>query len=210
MSREPDTLADELTRQQIDVLRRKLEGLPNKTPEDHEVRLEFGPVEQCSRTPRRIQCAQLIIRSGSRNALSGRMMSELTERLDELERWSSGQGEEGASEAETANSTGQLARCLLVRGHNDTFCSGSDLIAVRASFESLGANPQEAGRQLAQLMQYNYRRLAELPLVSVAFVQGYALGGGAELALAADLRLMSGEFKLFVCESLKRANKLAN
>lgn len=154
-----------------------------------------------SQEPRRqlrvVQLAQLIIKSGAKNALSGKMISELTERLDELERWAwrecdaKGQNEEEEEVGEDGRGRGddrEVAKCLLVRGHGGTFCSGSDLITVRSTTTS-----EQDSQALAELMQFNFGRLAQLPLVSVAFVEGYALGGGAEFALAADMRLMSGE-----------------
>ena len=39
-------------------------------------------------------------------------------------------------------------------------------------------------------------RLHALPLVSVALIEGMALGGGAELATACDLRFMSLDAKI--------------
>uniref|UniRef100_Q9NTX5-6 Isoform 6 of Ethylmalonyl-CoA decarboxylase n=1 Tax=Homo sapiens TaxID=9606 RepID=Q9NTX5-6 len=62
---------------------------------------------------------------------------------------------------------------LIVRGAKNTFSSGSDLNAVK----SLGLQ----------------RRL---PLISVALVQGWALGGGAEFTTACDFRLMTPESKI--------------
>lgn len=90
---------------------------------------------------------------------------------------------------------------MLLLGDGGTFCSGSDLVGVRASVIKEGRNSTEltariatsVGLQLAQVMQYNLIRLQRLPMVSVALIEGYALGGGAELATGADLRLMSGE-----------------
>ena len=116
--------------------------------------------------------AHFIIKSGAKNALSGKMICELTDRLDEIYRWC----------GETEDND---ARCLMIRGDGNTFCSGGDLVSVRESF----AEPALA-LELAQLMQYNLARLEQLPLVSVAFIQGYTLGGGAELALGVDMRIM--------------------
>ena len=110
--------------------------------------------------------AHLIIKSGAKNAISGKMICELTDGLDEIYRW--------CGETED-NDT----RCLIVRGDGNTFCSGSDLVSVRETF----AEPALA-LELAQLMQYNLARLEQLPLVSVAFINGYALGGAAELRWA--------------------------
>lgn len=99
------------------------------------------------------------------NAFSGSMMVDLEARVTELENWSEGKG-------------------LIVRGVDGTFCSGSDLNAVRAI-----ANPQD-GMKMCMFMQNTLTRLQRLPLMSVALVEGRALGGGAELVLSCDFVLM--------------------
>ncbi|XP_054477944.1 ethylmalonyl-CoA decarboxylase [Anoplopoma fimbria] len=100
------------------------------------------------------------------NAFSGSMMVELEERVSQLESWMDGKG-------------------LIVRGADGTFCSGSDLNAVRAI-----SNPQD-GMKMCMFMQNALTRLLRLPLISVALVEGRALGGGAELTTACDFRLMA-------------------
>ncbi|KAM9310159.1 ethylmalonyl-CoA decarboxylase [Pholidichthys leucotaenia] len=111
--------------------------------------------------------AVLTVNNPSRmNAFSGSMMVELEEKVTQLENWTDGKG-------------------LIVRGAAETFCSGSDLNAVRAI-----ANPQD-GMKMCMFMQNALTRLLRLPLISVAMVEGRALGGGAELTTACDFRLMS-------------------
>ncbi|XP_075937586.1 ethylmalonyl-CoA decarboxylase isoform X1 [Anarhichas minor] len=108
------------------------------------------------------------------NAVSGSMMVELEERVSQLERWMEGKG-------------------VIVQGAAGTFCSGSDLTAVRAI-----SNPQD-GMKMCMFMQNALTRLLRLPLISVALVEGKALGGGAELTTACDFRLMaSGSVIQFV------------
>ncbi|XP_047213870.1 ethylmalonyl-CoA decarboxylase isoform X1 [Girardinichthys multiradiatus] len=102
------------------------------------------------------------------------MMVDLKERVSQLENWSEGKG-------------------LIVHGAAETFCSGSDLNAVRAI-----SNPQD-GMKMCMFMQDALTRLLRLPLISVALVEGRALGGGAELTTACDFRLMtSGSVIQFV------------
>ncbi|XP_016053752.1 PREDICTED: ethylmalonyl-CoA decarboxylase-like isoform X1 [Miniopterus natalensis] len=103
-----------------------------------------------------------------RNAFSGVMMLQLLEKGIELENWTEGKG-------------------LIVHGAKNTFSSGSDLNAVKA----LGT--PEDGVALCMFMQNTLTRLMRLPLISVALVQGWALGGGAEFITACDFRLMTRE-----------------
>ena len=49
---------------------------------------------------------------------------------------------------------------------------------------------------MATLMQYNLARLQALPMITMALIQGRALGGGAEIAVTADLRAMTKSSKL--------------
>ncbi|XP_010705645.1 ethylmalonyl-CoA decarboxylase isoform X4 [Meleagris gallopavo] len=97
------------------------------------------------------------------NAFTGTMMLELQERVTELENWKDGKG-------------------LIICGAGNTFCSGSDLNAVKAI-----SNSQD-GMNMCMFMQNTLTRLMRLPLISIALVQGKALGGGAELTTACDFR----------------------
>ncbi|XP_008063802.1 ethylmalonyl-CoA decarboxylase isoform X2 [Carlito syrichta] len=105
------------------------------------------------------------------NAFSGVMMLQLLEKVIELENWTEGKG-------------------LIVRGAKYTFSSGSDLNAVKA----LGT--PEDGMALCMFMQNTLTRFMRLPLISVALVQGRALGGGAEFTTACDFRLMTPESEI--------------
>ncbi|XP_045400278.1 ethylmalonyl-CoA decarboxylase [Lemur catta] len=105
------------------------------------------------------------------NAFSGVMMLQLLEKVIELENWTEGKG-------------------LIVQGAKNTFSSGSDLNAVKA----LGT--PEDGIALCMFMQNTLTRFMRLPLISVALVQGWALGGGAEFTTACDFRLMTPESEI--------------
>lgn len=77
------------------------------------------------------------------------------------------------------------ARAVLLTGEGRAFCVGADLKehqAGRTAFER---------RQYLQGEQVVCKRLLQLKLPVVAAVNGFALGAGAELAIASDFVLMS-------------------
>ena len=70
-------------------------------------------------------------------------------------------------------------RVLVVRGVGDHFCAGGDI-------SGLGDLPFEDYTRANELAD---RALAEFPKPSIAFIRGACIGGGAEIAIACDLRL---------------------
>jgi len=80
-------------------------------------------------------------------------------------------------------------RALLVYGGHRALAAGAD---VR---EFLGWGPDEA-HEAAGIMQRALADLAALPMVTIAVVSGYALGGGCEIALACDLRFAADNAKM--------------
>lgn len=78
---------------------------------------------------------------------------------------------------------------LWIRSAERVFCAGADLEVIRSLFAS------DAGRRqmiaMTRRMQEVYARLEGLPQVSVVEIGGAAMGGGFELALACDLRVVA-------------------
>jgi enoyl-CoA hydratase/carnithine racemase len=83
--------------------------------------------------------------------------------------------------------TDDEVRCVILTGTGDrAFCAGSDV----KEFESLRGRVGEGKLLLEKAV---YRRLARLPVPTIAAIQADALGGGLELALCADLRVADQE-----------------
>jgi enoyl-CoA hydratase/carnithine racemase len=81
------------------------------------------------------------------------------------------------------------ARVMLVEGRGRAFCAGNDI----AEMEHLTSADAEAiSRRWAVLMD----RFSTLPLVTMAVIDGHALGGGLMLAVAQDLRIASDRARL--------------
>lgn len=93
-------------------------------------------------------------------------MVDLNDVVNELELWRTGKG-------------------IILSGCGGTFCSGGFLETVKNIF-----TPAD-GFKMATLMHDSISRLRSLPFVSVSLVTGMAIGGGAELMLATDFRLMT-------------------
>ncbi len=112
----------------------------------------------------------LILNHPPVNALGSRLLADLDRRVAELE-------------------TDPKVRAVVLTGEGQYFSAGAD-VKEMATID-LASAPEVARRGLAV-----YARLAALRAPVIAAINGLALGGGLELALACDLRLAGESAKL--------------
>jgi enoyl-CoA hydratase len=101
----------------------------------------------------------LLNRPETRNAIDQQMVDELHAVCEALER---------------------VPRVLILAGADGVFASGADITQLRE---------RRRDDALQGINSSLFTRLARLPMPVIAAVDGYCLGGGAELAYAADFRI---------------------
>src|ERR1700694_3370809 len=112
-----------------------------------------------------------INRPRSRNALAMQTMAELDEALHEVQR--------------------KRVRVLVIRGvGNQAFCSGGDL----KELEHMRSEADAAS--MARRMRATLDRIPQMSIPVIAGVNGDAFGGGAELAIACDLRIQAAHARI--------------
>ncbi|GAA3677795.1 enoyl-CoA hydratase [Arthrobacter ginkgonis] len=107
---------------------------------------------------------------GRRNALSDAMLEQLVS---------------GVRRHQAA----QDIRALMLDGDGGSFCAGRDLSDQADDFEQGPAQLVVTHRRFADLMV----EFAELPVVKIAVIEGYAVGAGWSLAAACDLRYAASD-----------------
>lgn len=93
-------------------------------------------------------------------------------------------------------------RVVVVRGEGPSFCAGIDLkVLAGGSGDEPVARPDDPDfdEQVAGY-QAGYLWLSDPSIVSIAAVQGHAIGAGFQLALACDLRILAEDAKLCMKE----------
>lgn len=85
---------------------------------------------------------------------------------------------------------GSDARALLITGSgNKAFCAGADI-------KELAGRTLVSHKQGTELGQWTFAKLDRLPMPSLAIINGYAFGGGLELALACTARIATRNAKM--------------
>lgn len=78
-------------------------------------------------------------------------------------------------------------RTLVITGSGGTFAAGADIAQLRE---------RRATDALKGINTRCFQRIRALPMPVIAVLDGYALGGGAELAYAADIRIGTPSLKI--------------
>ena len=109
------------------------------------------------------------------NAVSRRMIDELADVVEGID-------------------ADRTIRALLFRGRGRAFSAGADIVELSA-YESAGEPLDHIER-----IQNVYNAIERLPIPTIAAIHGFAYGGGLELALCCDFRVMAADAKLGVPE----------
>lgn len=103
------------------------------------------------------------------NALNSQFFDEMDNFLDELSR-------------------DTKVRVLIITGEGKSFVAGADIS------EMVNMDGEQA-RAFSKRGQEVFDKIGEMPFIVIAAVNGFALGGGMELAMACDIRIASEKAK---------------
>jgi len=106
-------------------------------------------------------------RPEKRNAMSDAMRAELVEHLENLRR-------------------DRSVRALIITGSGKGFCAGGDIAGMKTRMEADPATVGFNGWERQQGVHYAASLLLNLPIPTIAAVNGAAAGLGADLALSCD------------------------
>ena len=104
------------------------------------------------------------------NALNDETFTELDSALKQLE-------------------DGGEVRVLIITGAEKAFVAGADISELMKA-------DSEGGRRISEKGTIIFKKLEDSDIVSIAAINGFALGGGCEFAMACDIRIASEKAKL--------------
>ncbi|PJZ47099.1 enoyl-CoA hydratase-related protein [Leptospira brenneri] len=113
-------------------------------------------------------------RPEAKNAISIQFLSELREKIQEVQK--------------------STARALVIIGKGDSFSSGADL-KERKSMTDLQV------KQFLKDINLCFSELANLAIPTIAAINGFAFGGGLEMALSCDIRYASESAQMGLTET---------
>lgn len=111
------------------------------------------------------------------NALSSQLLGELSELLNQCE-------------------NDQSLRVLILTGSGKAFCAGGDISGSGAS-----EDPLIKFLKFSRLTRETFYKIEKFKKPVIAAINGYAFGGGLELALCCDLRVASEKAKMGLTET---------
>ncbi len=103
------------------------------------------------------------------NALNSEVFAELNILLDKIEK-------------------SDTIKVVLLTGEGKAFIAGADIAEMKGKSE-------EEGRQFSKIGQDTFTRIENMPVPFIGVINGFALGGGLETALACDFLLASDKAK---------------
>jgi enoyl-CoA hydratase/carnithine racemase len=92
------------------------------------------------------------------------------------------------------------ARALIVTGKDRAFCAGAHLRYFTQEDARIGSGSFALRDKYLQPIASLFDRIETLPIPVIAAINGFALGGGCEMSLACDFRLMADHTKIGVPE----------
>jgi 2-(1,2-epoxy-1,2-dihydrophenyl)acetyl-CoA isomerase len=98
-------------------------------------------------------------------------------------------------------------RCIVLTGAGRAFCAGGDVKGMAAGREILGASNGDKPLSISTLIARSVQGLRQsqkdtsymlhtMPKVTIAMLNGHAVGAGLSLALACDIRIASDKAKI--------------
>jgi enoyl-CoA hydratase/carnithine racemase len=116
---------------------------------------------------------------------------------------------DGLIEAGEALKANPAVRAVVLSGEGRAFCAGLDFGSFQAMADRPAGNDQrpagdvEFGRKQGQIANRGQQAAyvwTEMPAPVIAAVHGVALGGGFQIALAADIRIVAPDVRMSVLE----------
>jgi enoyl-CoA hydratase/carnithine racemase len=91
-------------------------------------------------------------------------------------------------------------RAVVLHGAGPSFCSGLDVMAVMAGGGGINALADPLGGEAPNWLQRAAYDWLRLPVPVIAAVHGNCLGGGLQIALATDIRIVRPDARMSVME----------